>query len=165
MAKINDTKLLPVVNERELQGTKQENVTLLDGSTVTKAKARQLYETAKRSLVGYMDVFLIDKALKAAQVDLTWELSRLKAIADQDKDLKSALQAMGMLRLIREAAIQGAGSGGARMTAKESKSYIDIHANEVIQIVGELRGSLEQGEKNQFDRKVIDAEIKESSNV
>jgi len=150
-----------LVDEETLRrGAGQENVMLLSGETLTRAKALELYNTAKRKLRSHADLVCVQQAMEKAGIDLAWELTQLKAIASQDKDYKAALQAIGMIRLVAEAALQGAGSGGARMTAKESDAYMNIHVGEVVNIIGGIRGALTGGERNYFDKKVVDAEVK-----
>jgi hypothetical protein len=150
----------PVVEEKSVQyGSAQEKVQLPTGEILTRKRARELYNQARKQLRSYADLILVSNAMQMAQISLSWELTRLKEIADQNKDLKSALQSLGMIRLIREAAVQGVGSGGARMSAKEADLYSEQHAGEVINIVGAIRQTITVHERSQMDNKMARLEV------
>lgn len=161
MAKKSEEMIPQVMTEKDLRnGSAQENVLLITGQTLTRAKARELFKTSKSKLSSHADLICVQKAMEQAGVDLAWEIGQLKKIVEQDKDYKAALQALGMIQLIREAALQGAGSGGSRMTAKEAEAFNNIHIGEMINVIGDVRSTLGVKGQEQFDRKVVDAEIK-----
>jgi len=124
-------RVQPVLEDPEVAGrVSQARVQLTDGTLVTKKEAKELYRAAIRSLKNHFDLIAVERAMSKLRLDLEWELSMLKEIAEDKRNPSMRMQALGLIRMIKAAAIQDVGPMG--QTHKKLKLLAEKQAEEAL---------------------------------